>query len=73
MPKKMSAKQIQEALLKAENDIVRAATLYCAEHNMEFSGKHRILTKVMLRKFFCDGVYPLMRDLFDTNVKRYHD
>lgn len=73
MSGKMSAKQIQNLLIKKEDEIIKAATLYCAEHEMEFGTKHRILAKVMLRKFFTDGVYPLVRDLFDVNVKKYYE
>lgn len=73
MLEKTSAKQIQSLLLKKEDEIIKAATLYCAEHGIEFNGKHRILAKVMLRKFFTDGVYPIVRDLFDVNIKKYHE
>lgn len=70
---KMSAKRIKAQLLAKENDIIRAATLYCAEHKIEFNGKHRLLAKVMLRKFFESGVAPLMRDIYEDNVKDYHN
>lgn len=73
MSEKTLAKQTQAALQKIENDVLRAATLYCAQHEMEFSGKHRILARVMLRKFYTDGIYPLIKDLNDTNVKKYYE
>ena len=68
-----NSKAVKSQLLKKEDEIVRAAMLYCADHCMEFNGKHKIMAKVMLRKFFETGVVPLMRDIYEDNVKKYVD
>ena len=69
----MKEKEIQQKLIKKENDIVREVMIYCAEHNIQFSREHNKLVRIALRKFFTDGIYPIVRDLFDVNIKDYHN
>ena len=69
----MKAKQIKEAFRKKENDIVKNVQIYCAEHNVEFTREHNKILRTAMRKMFCEGVYPLIRDLFEVNIKDYHN
>ena len=64
-------KKWQNALLRKENDIVRDAMLYCSNNNIEFTKKHNILMRNAMRLFFKNGVYPIIRDLYEDNVKDY--
>ncbi len=47
--------------------------LYCADHSLHFSREHNKLMRVAIRKFFETGVYPLIRDLTEVNIKDYHN
>ena len=69
----MKAKDIQQILLKKENDLIREILFYCAENNIKFTREHNKLVRIALRKFFTDGIYPIVRDLFDVNIKDYHN
>lgn len=69
----MAAKQTKAQLMAKESEIIKAATLYCANHNIELNGQHKLLLKVMLRKFFTSGIAPLMRDIYEDNIKVYHE
>jgi hypothetical protein len=73
MRKEIQVKVVQEILLKKENEIIRETMLYCSKNNIEFSKKHNTLMRNAMRVFFTNGVYPIVRDLFDTNVKKYSD
>ena len=70
----MKAKEIKQVFRKKENDIVRGVRLYCANNKIEFSREvHEKILRTALRKMFCEGVYPMVRDLFDVNIKDYHN
>ena len=69
----MKAKELKQKLLQKENDILRDAMLYCADHSLHFSREHNKLMRVAIRKFFETGIYPLIRDLTEVNIKDYHN
>lgn len=71
----MKAKEIQKQLLQKENDIIRSVQLYCAQHEdaPTFTKETNKILRTALRKFFTEGVYPLIRDLHDVNIKDYHN
>lgn len=69
----MAAKQTKARLMAKEGDIIKAATIYCAKHHIELTGQHKLLLKVMMREFFTSGVAPLMRDIYEDNIKAYHE
>ena len=73
MSDKTKAKELKAKLANKEDELVRTATLYAGRHNMEFDGKHRILLRVVLRNFFTSGIYPLVRDLNEINIDKYHN
>jgi len=61
----------QNVLLRKENDLVRDMMLYCSNNGIEFSKKHNVLVRSAMRQFFKYGVYPIIRDLYEDNVKDY--
>jgi hypothetical protein len=66
-------KEWQEAMLKKENQIIRDTQLYCANNDIEFHKKHNILMRNAMRQFFKEGVYPIIREIFDSPDKKYTD
>ena len=69
----MKAKEIKEQLLKKESEIVKNVTLYCATHDISFTREHNKILRTALRKMFTEGIYPLIRDLNEVNIKDYHN
>jgi len=69
----MKAKQIKEAILKKENEIVKNVQMYCATHDVDFTREHNKILRTALRKMFTEGIYPLIRDLHEINIKDYHN
>jgi hypothetical protein len=68
---KARVREIQEQLKLKEDDIVRGATLYCARNEIQFDRKQQTVLRVAMRKFYKDGVAPLMRDIYEANIKIY--
>lgn len=71
MQDKTLVRKWQNVLLRKENDLVRDAMLYCSKHELDFNHEHKKLLKCALRKFFKLGVVPILRDLYEDNVKDY--
>ena len=69
----MKAKEIKLAFRRKEAEIVRNVKLYCANNGVEFGDEHTKILRTAMRKMFCEGVYPMIRDLMEVNVKDYHN
>ena len=65
-------KEYKNVLQKKENEIVRATILYCANNHIEFKREHNILMRNAMRQFFKEGVYPIVREIYDNPEKSYH-
>jgi len=68
-----NSKAIKSQLLKKENEIIRGTMLYCSQNGISFDRKHNALMRNALRLFFIQGVAPIMRDIYEDNVKNYTD
>jgi len=67
------AKEYQKSLQKKENEILRNTMLYCANEGIEFTRQHNILIRNAMRQFFKEGVYPIVREMYDNPEKNYAD
>lgn len=65
--------KIKAQLMAKENEIVRKMKFHAIDEGIEFNRKHNIILRMALRKFYCEGVSPLMRDIYEDNVKAYHE
>ncbi len=67
------SKEYRDILMKKENQIIKATIMYCANNNIEFKRSHNILMRNAMRQFFKEGVYPIVRDIWENGLKKYND
>ena len=66
-------KEYKRILQQKENQIIRETLLWCANNNVSFEKSHNILMRNAMRQFFKEGVYPIVREIYDNPSKTYSD
>jgi len=66
-------KEYKRILTQKENQIIRETLLWCANNNVSFEKSHNILMRNAMRQFFKEGVYPIVREIYDNPCKKYID
>ena len=69
----MTEKQLKQILLDEENKIIREATIYCGKATLEFSKEHNKLTRLAIRRFYRETIYPHLRELNMNAPRKYED
>jgi hypothetical protein len=69
----MTEQELKKIMLDEENKIIREATIYCGNHTLEFSREHNKLTRLAIRRFYREVIYPHLRELNINAPRKYED
>jgi hypothetical protein len=67
----MTEKALKELLLAEENKIIRETLLYCGQHEIDFTKEHNKLTRLAIRRFYFEAIYPHLRELHNNAPIKY--
>lgn len=69
----MTEQELKGVLIAEENKIIRETLMYCAGNNIDFSREHNKLTRLAIRRFYRETIWPHLRDLNNNAPRKYED
>lgn len=64
------AEKYKKQLLKKENEIVKANKLFCETHGIYWGKEHDTCIRNAMRAFFKEGVYPIVKEIYESALEQ---
>jgi len=69
----MTEKELKEVMVKEENRIIKDLALYFATHEVKDFRDYNKLTRLAMRRFYKEVVYPHLRELNINAPRKYEE